>query len=202
MLSVGSRMSSPVETISPEATVEEALRLMRDRDIRHLPVVQDGRLVGLVTQSSARPLIFPSMIAEIKVADAMVHDPLTISPTDDIETAARLFYEHKIGCLPVVDEDGGVVGILAVPDLLATFIEFLGLLTNSVRLDLILAPRREALEEVVSVVRHFGGQILSIGVMPSREGETIYSIRLTPQQIKPIAKKLAAQGHQVVGPPG
>ena len=190
-------MTSPVVTIEPRATVRQALDLMRQHDIRHLPVVSPEGLVGLVTERNVLPLIMPSMLEEITVAEAMIAEPMTIGPNDSLEAAARIVYEHKVGCLPVV-EDGRVVGMLTVPDLLATFVEFLGLLTASVRLDVVLAPRDEALEEVVSLARRHGARILSVGLTPDSEGRTVYSIRLTRQKTEALVREIEAQGHEVV----
>ena len=197
MLVVRNTMTSPVVTIEPKATVRQALDLMRERDIRHLPVVSPEGLVGLVTERTVLPLIMPSMLEEITVAEAMIAEPMTIGPNDSLETAARIVYEHKVGCLPVV-EDGRVLGMLTVPDLLATFVEFLGLLTASVRLDVALAPRDEALEEVVSLARRHGARILSVGLTPDSKGRTVYSIRLTRQKTEDLVREIEAQGHEVV----
>lgn len=197
MVLVKNRMSAPVVTISPESPVRAALELMRRHDIRHLPVVKAGRLVGLVTERTILPLVWPAMLEEISVAEAMIADPLTIGPEERLEAAARIFYQRKVGCLPVV-ENGKLVGILTVPDLLATFVEFLGLLTASVRLDVVLADRDDSLEEVAGLVRRGGGQILSVGLIPDPEGRNIYSIRLTRQETRPLVKQIEALGHRVV----
>jgi len=190
-------MTSSVVTIEPRATVRQALDLMRQHDIRHLPVVSPEGLVGLVTERNVLPLIMPSMLEEITVAEAMIAEPITIGPNDSLEAAARIVYQHKVGCLPVV-ENGRVVGMLTVPDLLATFVEFLGLLTASVRLDVALAPRDEALEEVVSLARRHGARILSVGLTPGSKKRTVYSIRLTRQKTEALVRKIEAQGHEVV----
>jgi len=197
VLTVRSQMVSPVVTISPGATVKDAFDLMRRHDIRHLPVVAREKIKGLVTERSIQPLLWPSMIEEIKVSEAMVPDPITVEPGDGLEKAARLFYEHKIGCLPVVEGEK-VVGILSVPDLLAAFIEFMGLLTSSLRLDIVLAPREDALEEVTTILRRHGGSILSVGMLPAREGRAVYSIRSTRLEPEPLRRELTDKGHRII----
>jgi len=114
-------------TIDPSTTLPEANRLMKECGIRRLPVVENGRLVGIVTMGDVReasPSTATSLsiyelnylISRLTVGTIMTHDPIAISPDTSIEAAARLMLEHKIGGLPVVDGTR-VVGIITESDI-------------------------------------------------------------------------------------
>lgn len=114
-------------TIGPDTTLPEADRLMKECGIRRLPVVENGRLVGIITLGDVREAS-PSnatslsiyelnyLISRLTVGTMMTQDPITITPDTSIEAAARLMLEHKIGGLPVVDGTR-VVGIITESDI-------------------------------------------------------------------------------------
>ena len=122
-------MTQPVTTIGADAPVRQAAELMKTRQIRHLPVVEnDGRLIGIVTDRDLRQMIFDPMIHErlgdvvealggLTVRDIMTWAVITVRPESGIRQAARLMREQKVGALPVV-EAGRVVGMLTERDLL------------------------------------------------------------------------------------
>ncbi len=122
-------MTRPVTTIGADAPVRQAAELMKTRQIRHLPVVEnDGRLIGIVTDRDLRQMIFDPMIHErlgdvvealggLTVRDIMTWAVITVRPESGIRQAARLMREQKVGALPVV-EAGRVVGMLTERDLL------------------------------------------------------------------------------------
>ena len=118
MLLVRDSMTQEVVTVAPETTAAEALALCRGNRIRHLPVLQGGRLVGVISDRDLRaatPALGDPARAEalerIRVADEMARDVATARPEDPIEDAAMAMYERKIGCLPVVDGED-LVGIV------------------------------------------------------------------------------------------
>lgn len=121
-------MTREVATISPEMTLPEAHRLMEDKKIRRLPVMTEGRLVGIVTRGDIRGAE-PSgatslsiwevnyLLAKLKIAEIMTAHPITIAATETIGEAARLMLEKKISGLPVVDNVGHLVGIITESDI-------------------------------------------------------------------------------------
>ncbi len=121
-------MTRNVVTISPDTTLPEAHRLMTDKGIRRLPVVEHGRLVGIVTRGDVRGAE-PSgatslsiwevnyLLAKLKVGEIMTVQPATIAPDDTIGEAARLMLEKKISGLPVVDAEGKIQGIITESDI-------------------------------------------------------------------------------------
>ena len=136
-ISVRDRMSRAVTTVRPEARLADAAALMRDRKIRHLPVVDGrGRLVGIVTARDLRQALFaPAVQAEatdlatvlesLTVADVMTRGVVSVRAVTSIRDAARVMHERRLGALPVV-EGGRLVGILTETDVLRAFQELLG----------------------------------------------------------------------------
>ncbi len=120
-------MTADPVTIDAHTTLPEANRLMKECNIRRLPVVDQGKLVGIVTLSDIREAS-PSnatalsiyelnyLLARLTVGEIMTRDPITIAPDTSIEAAARLMLDHKIGSLPVVQETR-VVGIITESDI-------------------------------------------------------------------------------------
>ena len=136
-MSVERHMTKPVITIKPDTSIQDAVLLMKEHSIRHLPVVRGDTFVGLITQSDLRGLIIPSMYGEIDIKDVMITDPIIVCSSDSIDTAATLIYENKIGALPVIDGNT-LVGIITTTDIVAAFIEMMGVLKKSARLDILL----------------------------------------------------------------
>lgn len=120
-------MVREIVTISSDTSVPAAQRLMHDHCIRHLPVVDDGRLVGIVTWGDIRQAwasdattlsVFElyALLDRLAVSQVMTREPVTISPHLSIARAAQIMLERKIGCLPVVDH-GRLVGIITECDI-------------------------------------------------------------------------------------
>jgi CBS domain-containing protein len=127
-LEVQSLMSRRVETLSPEEDLDLADMIMRLEKFRHLPVAVEGRIVGILSErdllraqaSSLKALSRKEQRAEnlqIKVREAMTRNVVTVAPHTTALEAAQIMRERRIGCLPVVDENG-VVGIITESDLL------------------------------------------------------------------------------------
>jgi acetoin utilization protein AcuB len=130
-------MSSPAVTIRPDTPFQDALKLVRDRQFRRLPVVDHkGRLIGIVSErdllhaapSSATSLSIWELhylLAKIQVEEIMTKDVITTRPGEPIQDAARLLVTHRIGGLPVVDAHGAVVGVITETDIFRAFVEML-----------------------------------------------------------------------------
>jgi len=130
-------MRAPVVSISPEAGLDRALVIMRGQRIRHLPVVENHKLVGLITSrdlklsmvEEAGPDHAPKGLylpALTKIHDIMKKDLFTAYPGDPLDRAARVMSERKIGCLPVIEEETrNLVGIITESDLLRLLVKLL-----------------------------------------------------------------------------
>jgi acetoin utilization protein AcuB len=193
---VKNRMVKKLITIDRNCTVVEALSLMKKYSVRHLPVVDGHLFVGLITESDLREVMLPSLVRDIPVEQIMIENPITVGPNDSLEEAARIIYRDKIGGLPVLDK-GKLVGILTTPDILAAFIELMGVLQSSSRLDLRLADRPKAFEEASGIIQKNGGQIISVGMMGKGQRKTHF-FRLERAPLDPIIRALEKKGHRVL----
>jgi acetoin utilization protein AcuB len=189
-------VTGPV-TVRPHETARHAYRLMRDNRFRHLPVVEDGRLVGILSDRDLRPVLLSPTLARARVAELMSEDLTTVGPDALVEEAASLLVVKKIGCLPVI-ADGRLVGIVTETDLLGVLVELLGLLTQSTRLDVAVAGGPDAYERIVEIIRAHEGRIISVGAVPGSESKTVFSVRLEPRDPRPIVEALQTAGFEVL----
>lgn len=133
-MQVAERMTTTLVCVNSSDSARMAWGLLREHRIRHLPVVDQGKLVGIITDRDIR-LIFPSSLTagpreqdphdaleKIKVKDIMAKQVITVSPDATIADAARLILDKRIGGLPVVRE-GRLVGIITKTDIMAAFVE-------------------------------------------------------------------------------
>jgi acetoin utilization protein AcuB len=125
---VGNWMTPDPVTVTPETTLPTAHRLMKEKNIRRLPVVHKGKLVGIVTWGDIREAsasdatsldIFElhTLLDKLPVRQFMTRNPITVHTITTIARAAQLMMEHKIGGLPVVDQHHRLVGIITESDI-------------------------------------------------------------------------------------
>jgi len=121
-------MTRDVVTLTPEHTLRDAIDTLRSKRIRHLPVVEDQKLVGIVTDRDvkrATPSVlagcdrsqYDEMLLTIKVSQLMTREPITVPRQSALKAAVEIFIDKKVGALPVVD-NGHLVGILTEIDIL------------------------------------------------------------------------------------
>lgn len=113
-------MTRTVVSAKPDATVREAISLIDDGDIRHLPIVEDGRLIGIVSDRDLRAFERERSdeLLATPLRDVMSKDPVCLEARESIAAAIDVMLEYKIGALPVVDEAGELVGIVSYIDVL------------------------------------------------------------------------------------
>jgi acetoin utilization protein AcuB len=126
-------MTPNPDVVTPDITVPEAAQIMKKGGFRRLPVVKEGRVVGIVTDRDLKEAM-PSdanslsiwelnyLISKLTVGEIMTRDPITVSDTLPLQAAAKLMLEHKVGGLPVVHE-GRLVGIVTITDVLKAFLQ-------------------------------------------------------------------------------
>ena len=190
-------MTRKLITVEPRRSVKDAVHLMYKYSIRHIPVLDHGELVGLVTESNLRQYFYHSRLEKLTVEDCMILNPITIDPNSSIDSAARLIHEFKIGGLPVLDKRM-LVGIITTTDILSAFLQFLGLLKDSSRLDVTLREPDGNLEEVLKEIRKYGGKVISVGMESTGSKKKIHYIRLEKINLIPIVKAVERLGHKVV----
>jgi acetoin utilization protein AcuB len=196
-------------TIAPETSIYDAQDIMRKHTIRRLPVVEKGKLVGMVIErmlleaspSGATSLSIWELnylLARMRVKDIMVRDPITISPDMPFEDALSLGQEKKIGAFPVV-ENGRVIGIATESDIIRVLTKVLGLHEEGVRINIEgLGARLGALEEVISIIERHKTIILSMLTLPRPEqGDWLVVIRVKTANADPIVADLKKVGLNV-----
>ena len=196
-LTVREIMVTDLVTVGPQQSARHAYQLMRERRCRHLPVVADGRLVGILSDRDLRPVLLSPGLAEARVQELMSESLTTIDPDTPVEDAASLLVVKRIGCLPVVQGER-LGGIVTETDLLAVLVELLGLLAQSTRLDVGVAGGADAYERVVQIIRSQHGKIISVGAVPGKAGQTIFSVRLEPCDPHPLVAALTHAGFHVL----
>ncbi|RME59964.1 MAG: CBS domain-containing protein [Caldilineae bacterium] len=176
---VREKMSSPAVTIPPEMPFQDALRLMREKKFRRLPVVNaKGKLIGIVSE---RDLLYaePSpasslsvwelnyLLSQLLVKELMTKDVISTTPDTPIEAAAEIMAQRKIGGLPVVDEENRVVGVITETDIFKAFVEMLATDEPGVRLTLDVPERAGVLAELARAIADLGGNIAGVGAYHS-----------------------------------
>ena len=200
-------MQAELITITPETALPEALRLVQRRGVRHLPVVENGNLVGIVSDRDlkrAMPSAATSLSAQelnylldrVKVGEFMTRGVITIAPMFPVEEAARIMVTEKISALPVT-EGGRLVGIVTETDVLRLFAKAMGALEPSSRLDVLLGDRPAGLGEVIQIVEGAGTSISSVMTLAGRGGAKEAVIRVATINPGPAIKALEAQGYTV-----
>jgi len=185
-------------TIAESASIEDAIELMKRNSIRHLPVVSEGKMLkGFVTLADLRTGLIPSMLAGLTLADLMIKDPVIVDPDSDIELAAQLIYKYKIGGIPVVRK-GKLVGIITESDLLRVFIDMMGILNASSRIDVVVGTQPGSFNRAAQIVQNNGGEIISVGIIGERAKKRTYHFRLSPCRTAPIREALEKDGFRVM----
>lgn len=194
-------------TINKKTPIFEALEIMKKYKIRQLPVVAEGKLAGLVTEkelltvspSPATSLSIYEMnylLAKMTVAEAMVKNPLTVSPNTTLEEAALLMREHKIGSVPVLEGEK-LVGIITVTDIFDALARFFGYGKAGTRLVIESKDRTGLLADVTQLVKEFDVAIKGI-IVVEKDNETVeMMLRLSTIEAAPIVEAMESRGLKV-----
>lgn len=186
-------------TVTTRQSVQEALELMKVNSIRHLPVVDSkNQLKGLLTLADLKRALLPSMLGDLTLADMMITRPITVAPDDDVEIAAQIIYKHKISGLPVV-QGKRLVGIITESDLLRAFIDMMGILSSSARIDVVTSDEPGSLNRAIQIIHEQGGDIINVGMTAQRTAKRTYFFRLAPCNMHPIKEALETGGFAVQG---
>lgn len=207
---VAKRMMRNPVWVDENDPMKKAMDLLKERGIRHLPVLKGGeRLVGIVSerdikQASPSPATALEireiyyLLDKVKVRQIMTRRPYTVSPTAPIEEAALIMREKKIGCLPVVDE-GRLVGILTETDILDAFIESMGVSGPGYRLEIALPNRPGVLYEVTRLLNEFDVNIVSVATAPHEDPEMkVVIMRLETGRYKVVKAALKKAGYDLI----
>ena len=180
---VKTRMTANPFTVTPETTLPQALEVMRTNKVRHLPVVEGTRVVGVVsngdlakagpsaaTSLSASELTY--LLSKLKIASIMSKSPITISPDALLEEAAVLMRDHKIEMLPVVKDDR-LVGIITESTILDAFIELLGFRETGTRLTIDATDAPGVLARLATITARHDASIQHLAVYRGQGTSTV-----------------------------
>jgi acetoin utilization protein AcuB len=192
---VRNRMTENPVTIGPQEMLAAAQEKMTAGRFRRLPVVENGALVGILTDRDVTRYV--GVEGRTKVRAAMTETPLTISPDVPLEEATQLLLKHQISGLPVI-EGGNVVGILTTSDILRTFLEMTGSSEDGYRID-VLAEEGGSLSEAARLVEEAGGSVLSVGTYNDPAApRRIFFVRARGVDPQRASTALSDKGYTVV----
>ncbi|MEW6623780.1 MAG: CBS and ACT domain-containing protein [Bacillota bacterium] len=195
-------------TLKPEDSVLDALQKAKENRIRHLPVVEGDRLAGIVSDRDlrdAKPSIFVpedlDLLKAKKVKDIMKANIITAHPLDSVDEAARILYEHKIGCLPVI-KDEKLVGIVTETDLLRSLVELMGATNPGSLITIEFVDRPGILADVSGIIKNYGININSVFLRKSKKkpGHTLLSMRIATIMPEHIVSEIKKAGFTVTWP--
>ena len=202
---VAKRMTPNPTTFESTMTIADASELMRKRNFRRLPVVDNGRLVGIVTDRDLRT-VAPSpattlsifelnyLLAKMQVKDIMHKDVITIPVDATIEEAALIMSTRHIGGLVVVGENGSVVGVITETDIFNSFVEIMGLKEGKIRFTFKVSNQVGVLHEISGVFKDLGINISSLATYPVEDGAEMV-IRFNAQDTVELEKRLTEIGY-------
>ena len=206
---VRKKMKKDLVTISKDERMTVAKKILKEKNIRHLPVVDGKRLVGLVTnmdirKSEASPATslevreLHYLLDKLTVGEIMTRNVITISPDISIEEAAILLHDNKIGCLPVV-EDGNLVGIITENDVMEILIEVLGMKEKGSRLEVVVDDKPGALADITRIIKESNVNITSVVTdIADEPGKRVVVFKLKTFYFEPIKKALEGAGFPVL----
>ena len=170
---VANWMSKNIITVDENDSMQDAMKLLKENDIRMLPVMKKGKLVGIVTDrdlkrasaSDATTLEIHELLyllTRIKVKNIMTKEVITVPPDFTVEETALVLQKNKISGAPVVDSKGKVVGTITQTDLFRVLISLTGVAKGGIQFGLQIEDRPGSIKEVADIIRKFGGRMVSI----------------------------------------
>jgi acetoin utilization protein AcuB len=202
---VGRRMTRKVIAMSPKDTVRDANRVLQENRIHHLPVIEGGELVGIVSDTDLRKWVLgEEMINEGGTVsrrtglleEVMTRDVITMGPEDTIEDALLTLHKKRFGALPVV-EGRKLVGIITKADILAAFVDTLRIEgAGGVRIEVILPRDASFLLRLIGKLEEMKVEIRSLVLSPFR-GEFVAFLRIGTIDVAKVKSGLQASGFTV-----
>ncbi len=207
-------MTRSVVTIQKDDSVLKAQEMMIEHKIRHLPVVDDSNyLVGIVTDRDIRSAMPSNLLDDARIEEQrkliesktveriMTRSPVTVSPTYTIQDALLLIQKTKVGAFPVVGDDGKLLGVISVRDLVRSFINVLGIGEPGVLLGILVEEKKGELKKIVDAITE---ENISFGsVLVARHWEenmrAVFPYLLT-NRVAPVKRKLETLGYKLLDP--
>ncbi|ASF40180.1 acetoin utilization protein AcuB [Halobacillus halophilus] len=202
-------MKTEVITLSPEETIETALKLLHENHIRHLPIVdENNEVIGIVSDRDVRdasPSIFEEDASpdELKnpIRTIMTYPVTTVHPLDFVEEVASIFYEQEIACVPVTRDDI-LVGIITEKDMLYTLIQLTGTHVQSSQIEVKVINKPGILPQVMQVFGQRKVNISSVLIYPYKPDPKykVIVVRIQTMNPLPTIEDLKTEGYEVLWP--
>ncbi|CAM4165539.1 CBS and ACT domain-containing protein [Lacicoccus alkaliphilus] len=202
-------MTSPVRTLAPDNSIEEALNMMAKYSFRHVPIVNENeKLVGIVSDRDIK-MTLPSVLSDDD-PDMKLDEPLSrimrtnvtyCHPLDFVEEIALDFYHFSIGAIPVVRE-GRLVGIVTQKDMLNTFLELTGIKEPGSIIEIDSEDRTGVIHDIGKIFKDLNIRIISVSVYTNKEtkGNKIIVLRVRAMNPRFAIEKLQNEGFKVLTP--
>ena len=199
------RMTKNPMTVTADTKVDEVAHLMKKHNFRRLPVVDDGKLVGFLSDSDLMRVApspattlsryeINSLLAKICVRDIMKKDVVSVNVGATIEEAALIMYKNKIGGMPVVSNMGAVVGVITETDIFKTFVDVMGLADGKTRITLEVTDKIGVVKDIAEIFGQAGVSIDSLITCKKEDNKYEIVIRGDITNIDDIKAKLEAKG--------
>ena len=203
------RMTKNPMTVTADTKVDEVAHLMKKHNFRRLPVVDDGKLVGFLSDSDLMRVApspattlsryeINSLLAKICVRDIMKKDVVSVNVGATIEEAALILYKNKIGGMPVVSNMGAVVGVITETDIFKTFVDVMGLADGKTRITLEVTDKIGVVKDIAEIFGQAGVSIDSLITCKKEDNKYEIVIRGDITNIDDIKAKLEAKGYKVI----
>lgn len=203
------RMTKNPMTVTADTKVDEVAHLMKKHNFRRLPVVDDGKLVGFLSDSDLMRVApspattlsryeINSLLAKICVRDIMKKDVVSVNVDATIEEAALIMYKNKIGGMPVVSNMGAVVGVITETDIFKTFVDVMGLADGKTRITLEVTDKIGVVKDIAEIFGQAGVSIDSLITCKKEDNKYEIVIRGDITNIDDIKAKLEAKGYNVI----
>lgn len=203
------RMTKNPMTVTADTKVDEVAHLMKKHNFRSLPVVDDGKLVGFLSDSDLMRVApspattlsryeINSLLAKICVRDIMKKDVVSVNVGATIEEAALIMYKNKIGGMPVVSNMGAVVGVITETDIFKTFVDVMGLADGKTRITLEVTDKIGVVKDIAEIFGQAGVSIDSLITCKKEDNKYEIVIRGDITNIDDIKAKLEAKGYKVI----
>jgi acetoin utilization protein AcuB len=205
---VKSKMTANPFTISPDQTIPDAHEIMTENGVKRLPVMKNGKLVGVVSKediaqaSPSKATTFSMgeityLLAKTKISQIMNKNPITVSSDDLLEAAAVLMRDNNVSFLPVIDNNK-LVGIITESDIFDSFIELLGFREPGTRLTVEADDAPGIMSNLTSIIGNFGANISHVAVYRGSNGKSAVVIGINSLNTADLEKSIEKQGFKIL----
>lgn len=202
-------MNKDVISLTPDATIEEALQLLKEHKIRHIPIVsQDNEVIGIVSDRDVRDASPSSLmqdeekeVLKNKIKTIMTQPVITVHPLDFVEEIARIFYEKEFAAVPVVENDQ-LIGMVTEKHMLYTFIQLTGTHVQSSQIEVKVPHRPGILPEVAQIISEQNVNIVSVLIYPYHDDPSsrVLVFRIQTMNPNPIIREIRRAGFKLLWP--